>query len=77
MSPFCRTGVRYDARQAYGLMTIVDGGCEKNYALSRAFKRNGTRFSLNLPKEESCAALGGQLGSKSRSVFADFGVSWL
>src|SRR5260370_41707160 len=44
MLPFCRTGVRYDARHAYVLMTIIDGGCKNNYALSRTFKRSATQF---------------------------------
>jgi hypothetical protein len=44
MPPFCRTGIRYDARHAYGLMTIIDGGCKNNYALSRTFKRSATQF---------------------------------
>jgi len=33
MPPFCRTGIRYDARHACDLMTIIDGGCKNNYAV--------------------------------------------
>jgi len=44
MLTFCGTGIRYDARHAYGLMTVIDGGCKNNYALSRTFKRSATQI---------------------------------
>ena len=48
MLTFCRTGIRYDARHAYGLMTVIDGGCKNNYALSRTFKRSSTQIHPKL-----------------------------
>ena len=48
MLTFCRTGIRYDARHAYGLMTVIDGGCKNNYALSRTFKRSATQIHPNI-----------------------------
>ncbi len=62
MLTFCRTGIRYDARHAYGLMTVIDGGCKNNYALSRTFKRSATQIHPILD----------QLGSKTWPFFADF-----
>jgi len=44
MPLFCGTGIRYDARHAYGLMTNKDGGCKNNYAGSRTFKRSAAQF---------------------------------
>src|SRR5258708_34978525 len=52
MPLFCGTGIRYDARHAYGLMTIIDGGCKNNSALSRTFKKKrDSVFLLNVPNK--------------------------
>jgi hypothetical protein len=63
MLTFCRTGIRYDARHASGLMTVIDGGCKNNYALSRTFKRSATQIH---------PIYWVRLGSKTWPFFTDF-----
>jgi hypothetical protein len=35
MPPFYAIGIKYDDRNTYDMVTIIDGGCRNNHALSR------------------------------------------
>src|SRR5262252_340213 len=39
---FARPAINYDARHTHYMMIIIDGGCRKNYALSRRGDRRKT-----------------------------------
>ena len=38
-----------------GLMTVIDGGCKNNYALSRTFKRSATQIHPISPRCSRCS----------------------